>query len=123
WGVFAGAQATILLLARVCLLGMDKGVLWWIPQQPPERARSGLAAALALVTAVSLAVSALLVFLAAPALAQALDQPESQQALQIMGAALVPFCIGELLVHATMGKRRMEAQVFVREALVPSLLV
>src|SRR5690606_38241271 len=123
WGVFAGAQATILLLARVCLLGLDKGVLWWIPHQSPERARSGLAAALVVLAAGSGAVSALLVMFAAPALARALDQPESQPALQIMGGALVPFRLVEPLVHTTMGKRRMEAQVFVREALVPSLIV
>src|SRR5690606_241600 len=33
WGAFAVAQASILLAVRMGALGLDKGLLWWIPRQ------------------------------------------------------------------------------------------
>ena len=42
WGRFVAAQAIVLLAARVCLFGLDKGLLWFVPQHGPERVFTAL---------------------------------------------------------------------------------
>jgi len=42
FGVFTAAQAALLLVLRLALLGLDKGVLWWVPRQAAGAERRGL---------------------------------------------------------------------------------
>ena len=48
YGVFAVVLALLTFIMRVGLLGLDKGLLWWLPQQTPGHAREGIGAVLLL---------------------------------------------------------------------------
>jgi len=118
FGIFTVAQAGILIVARACMMGIDKAVLWWVPRQDPSNERRGLAPALIAVgAACSLASLAVATFLA-PLIAGWSGQPEAASGLRWMALGLVPFALTEVLVSACLGKRRMAVQVVVREAVV-----
>lgn len=120
WGAFAVAQASILLAVRMGALGLDKGLLWWIPRQSPEKRRSAVRSVLALAASLNLVVAAIIFGLSDPAVLAWLGQPEELSLpLRIMALATVPQVCTDVLSHASMGLRRMEMQVLVKDALVP----
>lgn len=123
FGVFTVAQAAILIAARACMMGLDKAVLWWVPRQDPRRERCGLKPAL-IGVAVTCSIAALAVgTVLAPLIAQWSGQPEATTGLRWMAVGLVPFALTEVLISACLGKRRMEVQVVVREAVVSVALL
>jgi O-antigen/teichoic acid export membrane protein len=120
FGAFSIAQASILLSVRVGALGLDKALLWWVPRQPPDERRRGVRSVLALAASLNLVVAAVIFGLADPAVLRAMGQPEALSLpLRIMALATVPQVCTDVLSHASMGLRRMEAQVLVKDALVP----
>lgn len=123
FGVFFAAQQALLLLMRVCLLGLDKGVLWWVARQPPTDERRGLAAALGFAFAISTVLALALVAFAAPWVALWWEEPTLASSLQWIALAVVPMTVSEVLISAALGKRRMEAQVFVKDGVVPLCFV
>jgi O-antigen/teichoic acid export membrane protein len=116
WGVFLAAQASVLVALRVGLLGLDKAALWAVATCPPHDARRIVQPLLYRVGLGSCAAAAALWLLAQtwPALAES-----ERAALRIAALALPPYALSELLLHAAMGRRRMELQVLVRETLNP----
>jgi O-antigen/teichoic acid export membrane protein len=122
WGVFVAAQALVLLSARVCLLGLDKAMLWWAAANEPAHVASALRRTLIVVTASAAVLSSALY--AGSALLQLSFVPQNQlAALRIALLGLLPFVWSELLLHTSMGGRRMELQVAVRDTLNPLLQV
>ena len=120
FGAYSIAQASILLSVRLGALGLDKALLWWVPRQPPAERRRGVRSVLALAASLNLVVAAVIFGLADPAVLAALGQPEELSLpLRIMALATVPQVCTDVLSHASMGLRRMEAQVLVKDALVP----
>lgn len=122
FGVFLAAQALLLVLTRVCTLGLDKGFLWWVPQQAAGARLRGARAAAAYTFALAL-VMTLVCLLAAGPIAAAVQAPDAAGALRIMSLALAPMTLMELILGATMGTRRMGINVMVRETLLPMSLV
>jgi len=118
FGLFTVAQAGIFIVARACMMGLDKAILWWVPRQDPERERLGLPSAL-LGVGIFGAVGALAVgtFLA-PLIAGWSGEPEAAAGLRLMAVGLVPLVLTEVLISACLGKRRMAVQVVVREAVM-----
>jgi O-antigen/teichoic acid export membrane protein len=122
-GVFAAAQAALLLLMRIGLMGLDKAMHWWIARQPPERERVATRPVLAVVVAINGVTSLALVAFAAPWVAQWKDDPSLAPALRYIALALVPMAAAEIFIGATLGKRRMEGQVLVKDAVVPVVYI
>lgn len=120
WGVFLAVQAVVLVVVRVCLLGLDKGLLWAIATCPPEDARKIVRPLLYRV-----ALSSGLATLALCVLPQASLPVDGDElaVLRVCALALPPYALSELLLHAAMGRRRMELQVLVRETLNPIVQV
>ncbi len=117
FGAFMIAQATMMLAARVAAVGLDKAMLWWVPRLPVTERRRGLRSALAVTFAAATVTTVVLVVLASP---DALGRPaEIAAPLRIVALALLPRVWTDVLTHAVMGQRRMEAQVLVSEGLVP----
>jgi len=116
FGLFVTAQAGLLVMLRICLAGLDKAVLWWVPRQPSGEERRGLAGAFLWVLFAG-TLSAAAAGLAAPWLAAWSGDPGAATPLRWMALGLVPMAGMELLVHACLGRRRLEAQVFVKEGL------
>lgn len=117
FGLFVAAQAALLVALRVCLAGFDKAILWWVPRQPPGQERHGLAAALLWVLCASTLAAAAVAAFGAPTLAAWSGDPAAAAPLRWMTLGLVPLALMELLVHACLGRRRLEAQVLVKEGL------
>ena len=117
FGLFVTAQAALLVTLRVCLAGLDKAVLWWVPRQPAGEERRGLGGALLWVLAGSTLAAAVVGTFGAPWLAAWSGDPAAAAPLRWMAVGLVPMALMELLVHACLGRRRLEAQVFVKEGL------
>lgn len=124
FGVFTLAQAVMMFTARVAAFGLDKGLLWWVPRQDGDGARRGIRPALWAASGGAALATALLGLAGSPPLLRwagvslALSTP-----MRLMAAGMVPQVVTDLLVHACMGRRRMEAQVFVKDTLTPTLFV
>lgn len=44
FGIFTILESVMYVMLRVCILGLDKGILWWIPRQKKQSERNGLRA-------------------------------------------------------------------------------
>lgn len=122
FGLFTAAQAVLLFLTRLCALGLDKALLWWIPQQEDGNQLRGVRASLLSVGCVSVVVTAACMLLATD-LARLADVPEAGPALRIMSASLLPMTLLEVVLGMTMGTRKMGTNVLVRETIQPMSLV
>lgn len=122
-GVLIAAQAALLLIMRVGLLGLDKALHWWVARQPPQTERAALRPVLALTLFISAALSLALVTFAAPWIATWRSDPTLATSLRWLAVALVPMMTSEVLIAAALGKRRMEAQVVVKDGVVPVVFV
>lgn len=116
WGLFVAGQAALQILAKASLLGLERGMLFWIPRATNTGASLAIRASATRVAAAALALSALAA-VAIPFLAA--RSGVSPKTWFLMGLGLCPLALMELLVHATVGRRRMDVQVAVRDVLVP----
>ena len=116
YGLFVAAQASLLVVLRVCLFGFDKAILWWTARQPSSSPLAGMGWGLGVVATTSGAAALLASVFAVP-LARWHGGDDAAAGLTLMGVSLVPMALTEVLVSAAAGKRRMEATVFVRDGL------
>ncbi|MCP4603765.1 MAG: oligosaccharide flippase family protein [Proteobacteria bacterium] len=123
FGVFSVVQATLLFTMRLCLLGFDKGVMWWIARLDPSVERKGLKQVLIIVGILSTLAALGISLGGASWIAEWSGAPDAVLSLRLMSLGLIPMTLMELLIHAALGKRRMEAQVIVREGIVSFVLV
>lgn len=122
FGVYSLVEATVFLALYLVTFGLDKAILWWLPQQPATDERRGLRPVLIVVAGASLLVtSALLV--AGPVVLRESQSPLYAGYLRIMGLALAPLALMQMLVHAALAKRSVGAQVVIREGVVSLSLV
>lgn len=129
FGLFTLYEALLLMLMRVCLLGFDQSLIWWVPQHSEANSRSQIRPTLLLTGLTSVTVATLLVAYP-PAMAMLcrcfsvmsssqLDAASALESLRIMAFAFVPMCLSEILICAVVGRRRLQARVFIKETLVP----
>jgi len=123
YGVFILAQSILAVLLRLSLLGLDKGLLWWIPRQSAADERVGIGPVLMLTTTMSVALAALTASVLAPEIAAWASHPEIADSLRWMVAGLVPMAMIEVLCQAAIGKRHLEAQVLAKEGVVSLTMV
>lgn len=119
WGRFASAQAFVLLAARLCLFGLDKALLRFVPQTGASAVYDALEPAALRAGGAACAV-ATLSWLVAPLLTAS---QEAAAAFEVTALGLPPLVLSELLLNATMGLGRMELQVLVRDTVAPLLHV
>ena len=119
FGIFTFAQATLLFVVRVAMVGLDKALLWWIPQQERSERLLGWRSVVACVGGLSTVIALAIAFVGAPIMAEMGDTPEAAAPLRVMAFALVPMALLELLVASTMGLKRMEPNVLVKETVLP----
>lgn len=123
WGVFVTVQAVLMIALRVTLLGFDKALLWWVPNRGPA-GYGALRPAMFLAVLVSSAFAGLIAWLGEPIFdAWHGITPAEVHSLKIMVLGLPLYAATELLLHACMGRRRMEPNVVVRETLTPASLI
>ena len=123
FGIFTAAQAALLVTMRISLMGFDKGILWWVPRQSVASERLSLRPALFITGATSTLAAVTIAFFLAPWLAKWRGEPLAEVGLRWMAAGLVPMTMMEMLINACLGKRRMEAQVIVKEGIFSTTLV
>jgi O-antigen/teichoic acid export membrane protein len=114
YGFFVAAQAVVMVMLRVGLVGLDKGALWWTARQERGSPLAGLGGAALLVVVLSAAI-ALVTSVFAPGFAAWHGEPGAALGLRLMGVGIVPMALTELLVSAAAGRRRLEAQVWMRD--------
>jgi len=122
FGIYSLVEATVFLALYVVTFGLDKALLWWLPQQPPGDERRGLRPVLTIVAAASTAVTVGLL-VAGPGLLREGTNALYASYLRIMVLALPPLALMQVLVHAALAKRSVGAQVVVREGVVSLSLV
>lgn len=123
WGVYVAAQSALMIIARICIMGLDKALLWWIPQQPDHARLTGVRSCLTWTTGLAALATAGLALFAAPWVAAIVDAPETTIPLRIMAFALIPMVLLEMTVNIGMGARRMEPNVVARETVLPISMV
>jgi len=119
WGQYIVSEAVVMISLRLVLMGFDKTYLWWVPRMEDDpharsRMRGVLFGAVALSTIVALLISMLL---AAP-LARWRGDANAADALRWMAWSLLPMTAMELFIAASLGRRRVESQVVVRDGVV-----
>lgn len=120
FGTFYFAQAVVLLLLRVCLVGMDKALLWWVPREPDRRPGPMLVRAAWLTLGLASATVLVSIAFVGPELMARFGRaPESAVALRLLVVSLPLLVALELLTHATMGTRRMETNMLVKDIVLP----
>jgi O-antigen/teichoic acid export membrane protein len=122
YGVFKVVEAFLFLSLYLASFGLDKGILWWIPRQDRQNELSGLKQVLVLVGGASVLI-ALFSLLFAPWIADWKGKLDATDSLRIMAPAVIPLTLMQILVHAALGKRAVEAQVLGREALASAVMV
>jgi O-antigen/teichoic acid export membrane protein len=124
FGLFTFAQAVMLFAARVAVYGFDKGLLWWVPRQSHDDKRGAIRPTLATISVSGAAVVLAIVLGAQPAVLHRFGaDPGAVLPLRIMALGVLPQIWMDVLVHASLGMRRMAAQVFVTETAVPAAFV
>jgi O-antigen/teichoic acid export membrane protein len=118
YGIFALTQAILTVLMRLTLLGLDKGLLWWIPRQSPADERLGLRAVVAWTSLCSGALALATALVLAPTLAAWAERPDITESLRWMAAGLVAMALMEVFSQAAAGKRDLEAHVLFKNGLV-----
>jgi len=119
FGVYAVVLALLTFVMRVCLLGLDKGLLWWLPQQAPAAGRAAVGDALLLCGLLSALAAVGVAF--TPWLATWAGRPEATTTLRWMAASLVPMTLSEIFIHACTARRRPEGQIMIKDGLLPVL--
>ena len=120
FGAYTIAQVAMLFAAKLGAAGLDKGLLWWVARQQPAHRRTHVRSAVALAAALTSVVAFVFFIGADPAVLERLGQPpELSTPLRIVALAMVPHVCADILAHAAMGLRRMEAHVVVRDGVVP----
>ena len=123
WGIFVTAQAALLPLGRLCMVGLDKGLLWWVPRQKREEERRSILPAMVLIVGLTSVAAILISTFLAPWLADWKELPEAESNIRWMSFGLIPMAIMDLFISACLGKRKMEAQVVVKDTLWPISMV
>ncbi len=120
FGLFFVAQAIVLLLLRVALLGLDKAMLWWIPREQGLAPTPLLRRAAMVSVSLAVVLTSAVVMLASPETLAALGRPaDAATPLRLLALSL-PLLVGiELATHATMGTRRMGVNVLVKDVVQP----
>jgi O-antigen/teichoic acid export membrane protein len=118
YGVFTLVQAILTVLMRVSLLGLDKGLLWWIPRQSAADERLGLRAVVAWTTLASTMLALATALVLAPTLAAWAERPDITESLRWMGMGLIAMALMEVFSQAAAGKRNLEAHVLFKNGLV-----
>lgn len=121
FGVFAVVVGILTLIMRISLLGLDKGLLWWLPRQGPGEQRSGIGSALLLGTLTSAVAAVAVAVGLAPWIAAWAERPEAVPTLRWMAISMVPMAILEVFIHACAARRRPEAQIVIKDGLLPVL--
>ena len=119
YGVFAVVLALLTLVMRVCLLGLDKGLLWWLPRQAPGHSREGIGSVLLLCGLTSAVAAVGVAF--TPWLAKWAGLPDATMTLRWMAASLIPMTLSEVFIHACAARRRLDAQILIKDGLLPVL--
>ncbi len=119
WGAYVAMQALLMIATRICLMGFDKGILWWVPRHHGDQERAGIRPALWLAGISSGGAVFAVVALIAAGVGKRFGYSGMEDSIQIMALGIVPFVLMEILVHAAMGRQRMEVNIAVKETLVP----
>ena len=121
FGVYAVVTGILTLIMRVSLLGLDKGLLWWLPRQGPGQQRAGIGSVLLLCTVTSALAAVAVTVGLAPWIAAWAERPEAVPTLRWMAISMVPMALTEVFIHACAARRRPEAQIVIKDGLLPVL--
>ncbi|HTV23260.1 MAG TPA: oligosaccharide flippase family protein [Polyangiaceae bacterium] len=123
FGLYTAVNGLLWIALRVGLLGLDKGMLWWVARAGPAQAASAVRASLRWVLGASTLTALLIAGFLAPALARWADLEGAEPTLRAMAFGLIPLSLTELLLCIGLGQRRIGTKVFVRDGLLPTSFV
>jgi O-antigen/teichoic acid export membrane protein len=123
FGLYTAVNGLLWIALRVALLGLDKGLLWWVARAGPAQAASAVRASLRWVLGASTLTALVIAGLLTPALARWADLEGAEPTLRVMSFGLIPMSLTELLLCVGLGQRRVGTKVFVRDGLLPMSFV
>jgi O-antigen/teichoic acid export membrane protein len=119
WGMYIAGQAAAYVAIRICIMGLDRAMVYWIPRSlATTKEIPGFRAAVRRIAIAALAVTGFGACVGVPLLAM-LWRLQDTSPLMIMTLGLLPLTFTEFLVNASIGRRCMVVQVMVRDAIVP----
>ena len=123
FGTFGILEGVVLVCVRVSLMGLDKGMLWWVAQQDSGNDRLGLRPILVAVAITSTLIALIVATAGAPLIVAWKSTEGAALELRLMAAAIIPMALTEVLLHVALAKRRLEAQVITRDLVVALVFV
>lgn len=119
WGSFKLAESTAYLLFRVCLLGLDRGIVWWYGQTDDQRYNRDLIAALSAVLTAALVGSTAMIVLSVTAFGEVrgLSLPLSQAML--VAGSVPMLAVSEVLYQANLNRKNMIARILGKNIALP----
>jgi O-antigen/teichoic acid export membrane protein len=123
FGLYTAANTMLWLALRVGVLGLDKGLGWWVARAEPGGAAGAIRAALFWVTAASALAALAIAGLFTPLLARWSDLHGAEAMLRWMALGLVPLSLTELILSVGLAQRKLGSKVFVRDGLLPTSFV
>lgn len=123
FGLYTAVNGVLWIALRAGLLGLDKGMLWWVARAGPEQAASAVRASVRWVLVASTLAALASAGLVTPALARWGDLESAEPTLRVMSLGLIPMSLTELLLCVGLGQRRVGTKVFVRDGLLPTSFV
>jgi O-antigen/teichoic acid export membrane protein len=123
FGLFAVVSALLMVMMRICMIGLDRGILWWTPRRPVGHEREGLLPALLWTLILSTALALATMITLAPTIAGWTGRLDAIDSLRWMVVGLVPMTATEVLASAAVARRRIEAHVFYKESVVAQVQV
>jgi O-antigen/teichoic acid export membrane protein len=122
WGVFVAVQALVMVVVRLSMFGLDKATLWWVGAHEPRQMPRALVPAVTVAALSSCVASAGLAVGGRFVLERwSGTGGDHLPVLHIMLAGLPLMAVTDVLLHASMGLRKMGPQVAIRDTLVPVL--
>lgn len=123
-GLFLLSWGVIDLLSKAGLVGLDRAVVRFLPPTRSGLPRGRVLLQILRTAVVTCSLTAVGVFLAAPALAATvLGQPAARVPLQILSWGIVPLVLTSVLLAVTRVERKMQYDVVTKSVIEPGLLL
>lgn len=124
WGIYVAGQAAAYIALRLCLMGYDRSLLYWVPRSLDERGCVvGLRPMFLRVGLLSLLVAVILSLFGGAWVARVWEVDRVEALLTPMFATLPLLALTELCSTGLIGMRHLRTQTVVRDSVIPLAFV
>jgi len=122
WGSFRMAEALVYLIYKLCLMGLDRGVIWGYGQTDFDRHRRDVLASMRAVGIVAIAGSGIMVLVSVLTSHSIKGMELSMGDILAQSVTIPLLAVSELLYQANINRREMIARIIGTDILIPFIV-